>query len=46
MNYSPLAVHCTSLCFDIIQDPRFTRLNQEDINAMYMDVYQVIRERT
>lgn len=46
MNYSPLAVHCTSLCFDIIQDPNFTLLNHEDINAMYKDVYLLIRERT
>ncbi|KHT65595.1 hypothetical protein RJ45_00140 [Photobacterium gaetbulicola] len=46
MNYSPLAIHCTSLCLDIIQDPTFNHFNHEDINAMYMDVYELICERT
>ncbi|MBC7001721.1 hypothetical protein BIZ37_04070 [Photobacterium sp. BZF1] len=46
MNYSALAVHCASLCLDIVQNPTFSDLKHEDINAMYQDVYLLIRERT
>lgn len=46
MNYSALAVHCASLCLDIVQNPTFSDLKHEDINAMYRDVYLLIRERT
>jgi hypothetical protein len=45
MKYSPLAVHCTSLCLDMVSHDGFTRLSESDINAYYPDVYQLVYER-
>lgn len=46
MNYSSLAVHCTSLCCDIMQNENFASLTHDDINWLYRDVYSLIQERT
>lgn len=46
MKYSPLAVHCTSLCFDVIQQTSFKTLNHDDIDGFHDDIYLLIRERT
>lgn len=46
MIYSPLAVHCTSLCCDILQDEKFLMLSHEEINWFYDDVYELIQQRT
>lgn len=45
MTYSALAVHCTSLCCDIIQNDDFSSLSHDDINWLYRDVYSLIKER-
>lgn len=45
MKYSPLAIHCTSLCFDVIQQASFTTLNHDDIDGFHEDIYSLIRER-
>ncbi len=46
MKYSPLAVHCTSLCFDVTQSQHFSKLNHEDIDAYRNELSQMIKERT
>lgn len=46
MNYSSLAVHCTSLCCDIMQRDDFVSLAHDEINWLYDDVYGLIEERT
>ncbi|CAH0536592.1 hypothetical protein [Vibrio marisflavi] len=46
MKYSPLAVHCTSLCFDVIQNESFKSLTTKDIRGFKEDVYALLRERT
>lgn len=45
MKYSPLAIHCTSLCFDVIQRTSFKTLTHQDIDGFYRDVYDLICER-
>jgi hypothetical protein len=45
MKYSPLAIHCTSLCFDVIQQASFKTLNHDDIDGFRDDIYLLIRER-
>lgn len=45
MIYSSLAVHCTSLCCDIMQDEKFLSLSHDEINWLYDDVYGLIQER-
>jgi hypothetical protein len=45
MKYSPLAIHCTSLCFDVIQQASFNKLNHDDIDGFHEDIYLLIRER-
>lgn len=46
MGYSSLAVHCTSLCCDLMQNENFISLSHDDINLLYEDVYCLLRERT
>ncbi len=46
MNYSSLAVHCASLCCDIIQSEEFLTLSHDEINWFYDDVYGLIQQRT
>jgi len=46
MKYSPLAVHCTSLCFDVIQQASFNTMNHDDIDGFREDIYFLIRERS
>ncbi|MDG3085384.1 hypothetical protein P7F88_04400 [Vibrio hannami] len=46
MKYSPLAVHCTSLCFDVIQKSSFKSMTRTDIEGFRSDIYLLIRERT
>lgn len=46
MNYSSLAVHCTSLCCDIMQNEKFNSLSHDDINWLYDEVYELIAQRT
>ncbi|WP_418114618.1 hypothetical protein RJD40_21165 [Vibrio scophthalmi] len=46
MKYSPLAVHCTSLCFDIIQSHQFATLEHDDIDGFRDELYLMIKERT
>ncbi|MDN3616734.1 hypothetical protein ACFFUS_10675 [Vibrio gallaecicus] len=46
MKYSPLAIHCTSLCFDVIQQASFKDLTHKDIDSFREDVYVLICERT
>jgi hypothetical protein len=45
MKYSPLAVHCTSLCLDVVSRSDFAQLSERDIKAFYPDVYQMVFER-
>ncbi|PFG58058.1 hypothetical protein ATG66_0587 [Vibrio sp. ES.051] len=45
MKYSPLAIHCTSLCFDLIQQASFKTLKHNDIDGFHEDIYLLIRER-
>lgn len=45
MNYSPLAIHCTSLCFDIIQSQSFDKLTLEDIEQFKHEIYWLLKER-
>ncbi len=45
MNYSPLSVHCTSLCLDVICDRTFLSLTQDDIRNHYPDIYRLVYER-
>ncbi|WED24059.1 hypothetical protein L3Q72_22780 [Vibrio sp. JC009] len=46
MKYSPLAIHCTSLCFDVIQQASFKTMDHDDIDGFREDIYMLIRERT
>ncbi|WP_089139521.1 hypothetical protein [Vibrio rumoiensis] len=46
MIYSPLAIHCTSLCFDVIQSPYFESLALEDIVNFKPEIYWMLKERT
>ncbi|PXB15256.1 hypothetical protein CXR47_21170 [Vibrio parahaemolyticus] len=46
MKYSPLTIHCTSLCFDVIQQASFETLNHDDIDGFHDDIYLLVRERT
>lgn len=46
MKYSPLAVHCTSLCFDVIEGRNFTHLSHVDIDGFKEDIYMLVCERT
>ncbi|GLT15353.1 hypothetical protein [Vibrio algivorus] len=45
MNYSPLAIHCTSLCFDTIQSQDFDKLTLEEIEEFKQEIYWLLRER-
>ncbi|MEZ8104543.1 MULTISPECIES: hypothetical protein [Vibrio] len=45
MKYSPLAIHCTSLCFDVMQRSSFKTLTHRDIDEFKDDVYALICER-
>ncbi|WP_194436050.1 hypothetical protein [Vibrio fluminensis] len=45
MNYSPLSVHCTSLCLDILMQHKFKPLNHYQIDDMRSDIYELIAER-
>lgn len=45
MIYFPLAVHCVSLCLDVIDDKHFLSLSQDDIINYYSDIYQLVYER-
>lgn len=42
MKYSPLAIHCTSLCFDVIQNRDFKMLTHDDIEGFRSDIYALI----
>lgn len=46
MNYSPLAIHCTSLCFDVIQTEQFKTLTHSEIDGFREDVYELVKERS
>lgn len=46
MDYSPLAIHCTSLCCDIIQAQRFQKTSHQDIDWLYDEIYELIKQRT
>jgi hypothetical protein len=46
MRYSPLAVHCTSLCFDVIQSQYFDEMTAEDIKHSKEDIYLLLKGRT
>lgn len=46
MNCSPLAVHCASLCFDVIQRDDFETFSHQDIQGFYDEVYQLVCERS
>ncbi|MGY5612497.1 hypothetical protein [Vibrio brasiliensis] len=46
MKYSPLAIHCASLCFDVIQDGSFKMMKHADIDGFRDEVYVLIRERS
>ncbi|NLS14232.1 hypothetical protein HGP28_15210 [Vibrio sp. SM6] len=46
MNYSPLAVHCVSLCCDIMQNPQFQTLSHDEIDHFYQEVVELIKTRT
>ncbi|RCS69956.1 hypothetical protein CIK83_10755 [Vibrio casei] len=46
MNYSPLAIHCTSLCFDVIQSQYFDKLTLDDIVNFKYEIYLMLKERT
>ncbi|CAM4386819.1 hypothetical protein VIAG107301_14325 [Vibrio agarivorans] len=46
MRYSPLAVHCTSLCFDVIQSQYFDDMTAEDIKQSKEDIYLLLKSRT
>lgn len=45
MNYSPLAVHCTSLCFDVIQSQYFDKLTIKEIEDFKSEIYWLLKER-
>lgn len=42
MKYSPLAVHCASLCLDIVLDDSFHHLSESNIYEFYQDVYDLV----
>lgn len=46
MQYSPLAVHCTSLCIDVIQSEYFDDMTMEDIKQSKEDIYLLLKGRT
>ncbi|SBT11926.1 hypothetical protein [Vibrio celticus] len=46
MAYSPLAIHCTSLCCDILQARHFQQISHQDIDWLYDEVYELIKQRT
>jgi hypothetical protein len=46
MKVSPLAVHCTSLCCDLVQSGELIELTHADIEAFYKEVYELVQERT
>ncbi|QDF75271.1 hypothetical protein FGA12_08935 [Shewanella marisflavi] len=46
MRFSPLAVHCASLCFDVIQRNSFKDLSHIEIEQFYEDIYGLIQQRT
>ncbi|PWI34722.1 hypothetical protein DI392_00080 [Vibrio albus] len=46
MKFSPLAVHCASLCFDVIQSNSFKELSHCEIEQFYEDIYGLIQQRT
>lgn len=45
MMYSPLAVHCTSLCCDIIQRSNFMELSHKEIDWFYDEIYGLVEHR-
>ena len=46
MRYSPLAVHCASLCFDVIQSHYFDKMTIEDIRLAKAEIYLLLKGRT
>ncbi len=46
MRYSPLTVHCSSLCFDVIQSHYFDSMTLQDIKQSKEDIYILLKERT
>lgn len=46
MRFSPLAVHCTSLCFDVIQSHYFDEMTVEDIKRSKQEIYLLLKGRT
>ncbi len=42
----PLAVHCASLCLDIIHNREFEELTHEQINGFYSDLCAMIEARS
>ncbi|MDV7106166.1 hypothetical protein R3X26_17350 [Vibrio sp. TH_r3] len=46
MKYSSLAIHCTSLCFDVIEGRDFKRLTHIDIDGFKEDIYGLVCERS
>lgn len=46
MNFSSLAIHCASLCCDVMQRDDFLLLSHEQINHFYDEVYRLIKDRT
>ncbi len=45
MKYSPLAVHCSSLCLDVIFREDFSRMSDANIHAFFPDICDLIDER-
>lgn len=46
MKYSPLAIHCASLCFDVIQSSTFKQCTHQDIDGFRDDIYSMICTRS
>ncbi|MGR5419931.1 hypothetical protein [Vibrio sp. PNB22_4_1] len=45
MKYSPLTIHCASLCLDILSQHRLLPLSHHHIDDMQADIYAMIEER-
>jgi hypothetical protein len=45
MHYSPLTVHCTSLCLDVVSDDKFHFISMSEIQSYKDDIYSLIIAR-
>ncbi|WP_299018072.1 hypothetical protein [uncultured Photobacterium sp.] len=45
MNYSPLTIHCASLCLDVIYSPSFMKLTMQDILSAEDEIADMVYER-